>query len=285
MSEETGTETSGGDSGSWLNALPEPLREAPFIGKAQNLDDALGKLAHAAQYMGTAVKMPSPDADAEAINAFFDKVKDVPGMTRLPTPDDEEGYNSLLSKLGRPEEPSEYALPEVGEFEWSDDQSSELRKYAHEAGLTKNQFAKFAEKIAEQQLSTNRMNNETKMEIRKELRLDWGDTLEDREALIRGWLDKSDAPESMRSLLDEKSLPVDTMKWLHGIAKQFKGDVQPIREDGASPTQGLDTMQAREKIQEILNHPAYFDAADPRHGDMVKQMVEMQKLANPDAAA
>ena len=229
--------------------------------------------------------MPNPDADADAINAFYEKVKDVPGLTRIPTPDDTEGYNALLAKLGKPEEPSGYELPEVNDFEWSDDVADRLRQTALESGLTKNQFKEFATRVAEQEISTNRMNNETKMEIRKELRLDWGDTLEDREDLIRGWLDKSDAPEAMRNLLDNHELPVATMKWLHGVAKQFKGDVTPIRNDGASPAPSMTPSAAKERIQEILNHDAYFNAGDPRQADLVKEMVRLQELANPSSAA
>jgi hypothetical protein len=269
----------------WQDALPEPLRDAPFIGKAENLDDAIGKLAHAAQYMGQAVKLPPQDASTDDLDAFYDKVKDVPGMAKLPALDDIEGTAALLAKLGAPAEHTDYKLPELDEYSWDENKGEALRQYAQKAGLTKAQFNQFALLMAEQDRQAGSEATTALEAMRKELRLDWGDTLEEREGLIRGWMDKSDAPESMRELLDNRELPLESMNWLYSVAKQFKGEVAPVARDGKGSTPDFTVEEARSKIQEILNHPAYFDAAHPQHQDMVKMMIKLQGLANPEAAA
>jgi hypothetical protein len=249
------------------------------------MKDAIGKLAHAAQYMGQAIKKPAEDATPEQMEDFFTKLGDVPGFARLPGLDDIDAQVAMLEKLGAPGEAKDYELPDIAEFEWSEDLTSDLRKYAKETGMTKAQFAKFATTIGTQEQESASSNATALSDNRKALKEAWGDAVEERENIIRGWLDKSTAPESMVTMLDEGKLPLDTMNWLNDIANQFKGDVTPIHKDGQGRSPSLDPVQARARIQEIMNHPAYFDASSPIHKDLVKEMLATQRLANPPRQA
>ena len=125
---------------------------------------------------------------------------------------------ALLTKLGYPEEHTGYQLPEVAEFEWDERIGEDLRKYAHQAGLTPGQFTAFAQLIANQELTADAETANNLADQQKALRADWGDTLEDREALIRGWLQMSEAPESMVEMLNERKLPLESMNWMLSIA-------------------------------------------------------------------
>jgi hypothetical protein len=269
----------------WLAELPEQLRNAPFIGKAENIDDAIGKLAHAAQYMGQAIKLPAEGATEEENTAFFDKLGKVPGFARIPGLDDIDGQVALLEKLGAPAELSGYTMPEIAEFEWSETLTGDLRQHAKETGMTKAQFAKFAKTIGTQEQESASSNAAALTANRKAIKEAWGDSVEERENIIRGWLDKSTAPESMITMLNDNKLPLDTMTWLHDVANQFKGEVTPIHKDGQGSTPIMDPVTARARIQEILNHPAYFDNANPLHKDMVSEMLKAQKLANAKQSA
>ena len=134
-------------------------------------------------------------------------------------------------------------------------------------------------------VSGKRLSPISRDEARKALRLDWGDTLEAREALIRGWMDKSEAPAFLREQLDGGNLPLDTMNWLHGIAKQFKGEVNPISKDGQQPKPTIDPAEAREKIQATLRDLTSMSPVDPRYADLNKKLVEYHRLANAGSAA
>ena len=235
--------------------------------------------------MGTAVKLPAEDASPDDLEAFFDKVKGVPGVAKLPALDDMEGTAALLAKLGAPAEHTDYKLPDLDDYSWDESKGETLRQLAQKAGLTRAQFNEFAAQMAEQDRQASSEANEAAETMRKELRQDWGDTLEERESLIRGWMEKSDAPDGMREMLDNRQLPLESMNWLYSVAKQFKGDVAPVARDGKGHDTDITPEQARDKIQEIVNHPAYFDAAHPQHKDMVKMMLKMQGLANPGEAA
>jgi hypothetical protein len=269
----------------WLDALPEELRSAPFIGKATDINDAIGKLAHAAQYMGQAIKKPALDASPEDLEAFYDKFSDVPGMAKLPGLDDIDAQVALLEKLGAPTEAASYELPALEQFEWDESIAGDLKKYAKEAGMTKAQFNKFATLIGTQEQQVASTNTTEREEARKAVREAWGESLGEREDLIRGWMDKSSAPEEMMELLNDKNLPLSTMEWLLSVAGQFKGDVTPISKDGPNHTPALAPAQARMRIEEILRHPAYFDGASPLHKDMINEMLKMQALANPAKTA
>lgn len=269
----------------WLDSLPEPLREAPFIGKAESLDDAVSKLAHAAKLVGTSVRIPGVEDPQEDKEAFYAKLAEIEGVTRLPLMDDEEGLNKLLSKLGKPEDVAGYQLPEVADFEWDSKIGDDLRAYALEAGLTATQFKNFAAKIAQQELDASQSTQTSLEEARKALRVDWGDTLEERESLIRGWMDKSGAPESLRTLLDDRSLDIETMNWLHNTAKQFKGEVNPISKDGPSATPRIDPAEARQRIAQTLQDLTNMAPTDPRYKDLNNKLIEYHRLANSGQAA
>lgn len=277
MSEETPPE--------WLNDLPEPLRNAPFIGKAKDVDDAVGKLAHAAQLVGTSVRIPADDAPDDVKSEFYDKLAEIDGVARLPLSDDVEGLDALLGKLGKPTEYTEYKLPVVPDFEWDDDQGVELRKQALEAGMTAGQFEKFATQLAQRELELDTGALSAQEAARAALRTDWGDTLEDRESLIRGWMEHSEAPESMRELFEAKDLDLTTMNWLYQTAKQFKGSVNPITEDGRTPTPGVTPAQAREQIPKIIEDMSGMRETDSRYADLQKKLVNLHRLANPPDAA
>ena len=93
-----------------------------------------------------------------------------------------------------------------------------------------------AKQIAEQEKTAELQSAQEIDDTRKALRLDWGDTLEERESLVRGWMEKSEAPDNLKELMTKRELPVETMNWLYNTAKQFKSDVTPISSDGSTPT-------------------------------------------------
>lgn len=268
----------------WLENLPEELRDVPFLSKADNAKDAAAKLHHAAKLVGTSIKLPDDKTSDEDRQKFYERLNDVPGVAKMPESDDIEGVVGLLKKLGYPEDHTGYKLPEIADFEWNEDMADQLRKYAHESGMTPGQFTAFASRIAGQEHEADQTAEAALHETQKALRLDWGDTLEDREALIRGWLTKSDAPESLLKGINDRSLDVGTMNWLHSVAKEFKDETTPISNDGKLAT-SVDPGEARVKIPEILDQLVGMSEADPRYRKLQADLVEMQTIASGGEAA
>ncbi len=269
----------------FTDQLPEALRETPWLKEAQSAEEAHNKLVHAAKLVGTSIRIPDAEADDDTKAAFYSKLAEVEGVTVLPTHEDIEGVVGLLQKLGYPEDHTGYKLPEIPDYEWNESQGETLRQYAHKAGLTPGQFDALAKQFAEQGQVTKAETENQLNEARKAIRMDWGDTLEDRESLIRGWLEHSEAPDSMKNLLKDRKLPLETMNWLHGIAKQFKDNVQPISSDGKGGEPVLTPGEAHEQIQNTLRDMTNMPESDPRYGPLKQKLVTLHKLAKGGEAA
>jgi hypothetical protein len=266
-------------SENWLDDLPEGLREAPYLAKATSVEDALGKLQHAAKVNGTSIRIPLADASDDDKSAFYAKLHDVEGVARLPMSDDEEGLNTLMGKLGTPAEHTDYKLPEITDFSWDETMGEDLRKYALEAGMTVNQFTKFANKIGNQELEASTLSGAEMTTQQTALRQDWGDTLEPREALIRGWMQMSEAPSELQALMEKRELPLSTMNWLHGIANQFKGDVKPVGNDGKTTGDEMQPLDAKIALQAVLTDLRSMKDSDPRYRPLQQKMVQLQGVA------
>ena len=269
----------------WQDALPEALRDAPYLGKAESVEDAVGKLAHAAKINGTSIRIPDSTASEDDRAAFMAKLSEIEGVTQLPMSDDEEGLNALLTKLGKPDDVAGYELPELPDFTWDTGVSDDLRRYALEAGMTKKQFAAFATNFGKQQFD-NKLTSETAAaDAKRLLREAWGEAQPERESLIRGYLEHSQAPDALKTSLNDGKLDLNTMNWLHEVAKQFKGDVTPIHQDGKSPTPTMTTQEAQEAIPVLLSDMSGMRQSDPRYAGMQQKLIELHRLAKPGQAA
>jgi len=269
----------------WQDTLPEALRDAPYLAKAESAEDAVAKLVHAAKLVGTSVRIPGADASEEDRAAFFAKLTEVDGVAQLPLSDDAEGLKSLMAKLGAPEDVAGYKLPELEDFKWDEAQGDNLRRYALEAGMTAKQFAAFATNVAKQEQETGITAETALSALRQGLRADWGEALDERTALIRGYLQLSDAPETLIAGFKDNKLPLETMNWLYEVAKQFKGDVTPISADGKSPTPTMTIQEAYEAIPVLLKDMTGMRETDPRYKGMQQKLVELHRLAKPGEAA
>tara|TARA_R110002020_G_scaffold170207_2_gene359573 strand:- start:6750 stop:7559 length:810 start_codon:yes stop_codon:yes gene_type:complete len=267
---------------SWTDDLPEELREAPYLAKAESAEDALGKLVHAAKLQGTSIRIPGEDASDDDRAAFAAKLSEVDGVTRLPTHDDIEGVMELVTKLGYPQEHTGYTLPDIEDFEWPEAVGENMRKYAHTAGMTPGQFEAFAKEWAATEQTNNMTSNQTTADMKAAVKTEWGDTYKDREALIRGWLDTSAAPQSLRDSLDSQDLPLDTMNWLLATANQFKGDIAPISDDGARGGAEIMTpADAMAQIPVVIQDLVALKKTDPRYRPLQEKLLNLQGFANP----
>jgi hypothetical protein len=270
----------------WKEALPEALREAPYIAKAETAEEAVASLAHAAKIVGTSIRIPGEDASEDDRAAFYDKLGEVDGVARLPTHDDEDGWNALMGKLGRPDEYTGYELPEVADFKWEEGMATDLRKYALESGLTNKQFKALASQLATQNKTEADASLQSLADARESLKLEWGDTLQSREELVRGWMSQSEAPAALQKLFDDKAIDNDTMNWLYKTANQFKGEVAPIAADGnggAAPL--MQPSEALEKIPQVIGDMLGMRDSDPRYRGLQQKLIQLQTFASSEQQA
>jgi len=278
MTEESNNETS------WRDGLPEEMRELPFIGKAENLEDAALAIKDAAQWMGNSLRIPGESASDDDKAKFTKKVLEkFPDLMPKPGVDDDENYAAVLASLGAPSEGSGYDLPELENFEWQDDLSGNLREIAHSAGLTKKQFKQWAKNIGtrnrDEGVAASNAHDEDMGNMKKE----WGEAFESKVKQLSRWLEDSEAPNGFVQAVKNKAVPSSTLKWLnslHDKSNPAEGSnvANQGYNDGEAP---ITPAEADAQIHEILNNPAYFDRFNPMQKVLMKKMSRLQKFKAP----
>ena len=130
----------------WIEQLPEEVRsaipeehlnanmvtEAPDLGTF--IKNALDNQAH----IGRSITIPGDDSSDEAHAAFYEKLTTkIPALIPIPGDDATEAVvKAYQAKIGIPETPDGYELPELPEgVEMSDEMEKSIREWAREAGV------------------------------------------------------------------------------------------------------------------------------------------------------
>lgn len=264
---------------SWLDSLPEPFRDAPFISKAKTPEEAVNEIKNAASYMGQSIRIPGEDASEEDRKAFYEKIMEkAPGVMPRPT---EDNMDEFYKALGRPDNPDDYNV-EFDEDDVVPPDFESFSKLAHKYGLSQDQFRGILKDVvADQKVQLETQSAEQKQELKK-LSEEWGVAFDQNIGKVKNFLRLTDAPEGIVDLISNGAMSPEEIKWIHSIATQTKSPTE-LAEQDKNYTAALTPSEARNRIQEMLNnqdHP-YWNATDPRHKEAIDKMIEYQRAANP----
>jgi hypothetical protein len=257
---------------SWVEQLPEGLRDVPFLKDAPDMETFKTRLIGAAEHMGNSMRIPGPDATQEHWDAFNEKLMaKVPGLVRADVSTD-EGRAQLMKLLGKPDKADEYGAE--GEGAW-------LADVALNAGLTKAQFKSLVEGVsATTKQRTEQMSAEQQQAL-DALSAEWGLSKTKKMEHIEGLIKLTEAPESMLTQLKENKIDATTLRWLDKLAGQF-AEASKFSHDRNDPN-GLTPVEARAQIQELLDNKDLY-RTDAIGKQLQKKMVELQAAANPQAS-
>jgi len=203
-------------------------------------------------------------------------------MLQLPKEGDEEGWNQVYNRLGRPEKADGYDF-DLGDGEQSPD-VADFKNVAHQLGLTNDQaktmlgiYNQISENdLAEEQEQFEQMNVEYLQNIQKE----WGDDFNKNSELARRAF-QNFASEELMDVMKETGLSNHPE-----VLKTFARIGQVLSEDNILPGTrgaigGMSPVHAEETIATRLADPefrtAYLDGSNPHHEAAVK---EMERLHN-----
>jgi hypothetical protein len=269
---------------SWLDSIPEGMREAPFIKGADSLEVALGNIENAAQYMGNSIRIPGEEAGDEDRQAFITKVMEkAPQLMLKPDLNDETQAADFYKMLGRPETAEDYKY-DPGEGNDVPENIKAFAEIAFNNGLNQAQFQKMVSSIMEGEAAQMEQTDEAQIADLRNLHAEWGMKFDENVRIIGNFLKLTDGPEVLQDMLKEGQMSTSEMKWLHNIASQTKSAVELAQQPAGTVTV-LTPDMAQASIQEMLNnqkHP-YWNPADPGHKKAVERMVELQQMANPGA--
>lgn len=208
-------------------------------------------------------------------------------IAKIPGPEDDDGWNALHDKMGRPETADKYevAMPEEG---GSEELSEWFKTAAHESGLSQRQVtamvplwnAKMAE-MGEAMGQEQAAQSEASMQS---LKGEWGSQWDKNHT-------SADQAIRMLGISDERLQPYKDAGLGADMLKLFADIGQRVQEDkfvsGTTSTQlGTSPEAAGQQIAELKMNKdfmeAYMNSEKPGHAEAVSKMKRLYGLANPE---
>lgn len=271
----------------WRDHLPEDIASDKSLESFDSIDKLAKAYIDTKADVGRSIRIPGPDADDSTIDTFNAKLMEaVPGLMRVPNPDDADSLNQVFDKLGRPKEATEYAIPEgIPDSEVGTNFKKQLegmRELAHENGLTKTQWEKQATKLIENfNNQLNEMEGATYDE-QERLRSEWGSATDSKFKSILDLAQQTDAPESLREGIINRTLDADTMKWLDSMVSALSDGPQ-MRFQGMQDKHRITPNEAEAQINEIMAREEYWDPTSPQQKTLLDKVIELQKVVESAA--
>ena len=268
-------EEAGGEDKSWLDSLPEDIRGNSAFENVKDVGDLANQFVNAQSFLGSSIRIPSENAGEEDLTKFYDKVlKHAPNLMPKPDAGDEASINAVLSALGRPADPSTYAIEGA---ELTDD----LRKVAHEMGLTQAQFEKMYQGFVKPSLESSVAQEAETKAGRDALAKEWGYAFQTKEQTAQALLEKTGAPSALVEAAKAGSLNADTLRWIDSMVTSIGKEGLDLVNHGQGGHR-MTPAEAKAQVNEIMsnrNH-AYWNASDPLHEQAKKDIVELHRISS-----
>jgi hypothetical protein len=107
--------------------------------------------------------------------------------------------------------------------------------------------------------------------------------MESKVANIVKLAEKTGAPADLVTMAKESRLGANTMKWLDGLVKAIGTEGVNLTKDTTGNTV-MTPQEAALQIHEIMDRKEYWDPMSPIGDGLRKKVVELGKLADPNAS-
>jgi len=274
------------ETSDWKSSLAEDLRSSDSLKDFKDINGLAKSYISAQQMIGNSIRIPGPDASDEAKAEFYNKLQSVPGVTRLPNPEDKASMDQFYNSLGRPESADKYNLKFAEGMVVDEAAVSNFKQIAHSIGLTNEQANKLAEFEAARYKAYEENIINSRSEAENLLKSEWGN---DYTARLQGAKEvinqyKSKYPEAIEELVQgpagNNPAFLSMLSELYGAMKE-SGSLVPTEQ---SVSYGMTPAEAKAQIQEVMNNRshAYHRDGDPGHAAAVEKMAKLFAAAYPD---
>lgn len=259
--------TGSGDTASWRDSLPDDLKSDPELQPIEDVTTLAKGYVHAQRMVGRdKVALPGKDATPEEWSQFY-------------------------SKLGRPESPDAYKVPEgaIPENVQVDEKMVKaFHAKAHELGLTQKQAAELvhwqAHLSGEGLQAQQEAQEQAKQDAIAELKKEWGGAYNERLTLARNALQQFGGDE-MVAVMEESGLANNpkVAKFLAEVGKALADD--DLIGEAKQTAFGTTPAEAQRKINELYADPEFMKQylnPVPGHKEAVEQIMALRKLAHPE---
>ncbi|CAL9954889.1 hypothetical protein VPHK225_0005 [Vibrio phage K225] len=270
-----GDEPSGGDK-TWLESLPEDIRGNSALENVKDIGDLANQFVNAQSFLGSSIRIPSENAGEEDTQKFYEKVlKHAPNLMPVPNLEDEAGLNAIFSKLGRPADADTYAIENV-------ELTPEMKKAAHEAGLTQAQFKAVYGQFIQPSIEAGSAHKAEVKAGRDKLAEEWGYAFQTKEQTAQALLAKTGAPQALVDAAAKGELNADTLRWVDSLATSIGKEGLDLVNHGQQGGR-MTPAEASAQINEIMMNKehAFWKASNPGHEQAKRDIVDLQRIANP----
>lgn len=257
----------GGQSQDWRSGIAEEFRGNPHLENFKSVDDLAKSWISAQKLIG---------------------------KEKLPVPTDKDGkeiWDTVYSRLGRPESPKGYKLPELKApegFPVMDSKELEgILTKAHELGLNNKQIGELYKTFMEgefgkwsqygEEKANGRLNAET------QLRKEWGKAYEEKVGKAKTVLNNF-ADDDIKQMVEE-GLGNDPrfIRFLGNIAGKLSEDALGGKPSGFAMSPEEATSEIARIRGDAMTNPKHplINKEHPEHDMMVQRMNKLYHFANP----
>ena len=211
-------------------------------------------------------------------------------VLRLPKEGDAEGWGSVYNRLGRPEEPSGYKLNEVEVPDGGIDLTSNLREWAHEAGLSQEQAAKIYDnynaRLGEVTQEIQVQKAEQAAADEQSLRKEWGNAWEENIAAGVRFRQRFGLDDAMVDKLEDALGLRGLLELSASIGRGLGEHSMPTgaEDGGESLSFGMTPAAAKAKIADLTLDKDFMDQYMDGRKEAVARMTRLHAVAHPDVA-
>ncbi len=255
----------------WKTLLPEAIRADPSLATFKDVGALAASFIETKSLVGKSIRPPGPDAAPAAKKEFVDRMLQLEPALLYAPDGDPEATNRMWKKLGKPEKPEEYEVPDIAKEAGLN--ADELRALAVTGGLTKPQFKGLVEVMAKANLEQRRLAALERIALEQE----WGAAKEERTLAAKAAALKMGLTEP-----EVDSLSPRQLKAFANVAKAVGVDRNEFRRQADGATDDLlDPVEARRQMDEIRINPDFFDAyRNPaQHRTLVAKMSKLAEMA------
>lgn len=207
------------------------------------------------------------------------------------SPDDHEAWNDVLSKLGRPESPDKYELPQPAEdsrVQVRDEMQDAFKQKVHELGLTDKQakdlWGWYIGEVAEGEVAKlDEKMEQQRAEAEKALRQEFGNQFDAKlQDAYRAATEYGG--DELVEKLEQSGLGNDptVLKFLAQVGSTLREDTV----GGSSPQMGFTPDQAKQELTRLKSDKefmqTYLDNTATGHDAAVERMKKLYADAYPD---
>lgn len=246
----------------WKEALPEDLRKTDLIANSKSLTDFAGQAINAQKMIGSRIPLPKET-------------------------DDENTWNEVYNKLGRPGTPDGYKIerPQDSKYEYNEALEKQFLAEAHKAGLNNKQANALAKWQMEKYAADKAADEQAIANATEQLKREWGNKYDERISGMQRIVSEYEAEyPGLMNAIDTAGIGNNPafIKFFHDIAE---GLIEGNAPGGSPGDSGIVTAStAGAEINKLMADKdfteAYFNQRNPQHRAAVDRIMKLRTLAS-----